>query len=129
MSDVAFPAPPANPESAAFYEAAKEGCFMIPRCTACGRAHWYPRAQCPFCFGPVQWEPASGDGTVYSYSVMRRAKPVTTIAYVTLAEGPTMMTSLVDADPDSLHIGQPVRLIFKPTVDGPPVPCFTPTPS
>ena len=48
------------------------------------------------------------------------------IAYVTLAEGPTMMTNIVDCDLDKIRIGQPVRLVFKPTDGGPPVPMFTP---
>ena len=36
-----------------------------------------------------------------------------------------MMTNIVDCDFERLKIGQRVRLIFKPTVNGPPVPCFT----
>ena len=122
-----FPAPPASPESAAFYAAAGEGRFLLPRCTACCRVHWYPRAMCPFCYEPVEWIDAAGTGVIYSYSVMRRPEPARTIAYVTLAEGPTMLTSLVDCDFDTLQIGQPVRLSWQPTEDsGPPVPCFTP---
>jgi len=121
-----FPAPPVVPDSQAFYAAAQEGRFMLPRCTACGRAHWYPRTQCPFCDGAVTWEQASGNGVIYSFSVMRRAKPMTTIAYVTLAEGPTMLTSLIDCDLDALRIGQSVNLKWAATQDGPPVPCFTP---
>ena len=57
---------------------------------------------------------------------MRRVDPVYTIAYVTLEEGPTIMTNLVDCDPDQLAIGQPVQLVWKPAADGTPVPCFTP---
>ena len=48
------------------------------------------------------------------------------IKYVTLAEGVTMMTNLVDCDLDAIRIGQRVRLVFKPTEGGPPVPTFTP---
>ena len=122
-----FPAPPASPESAAFYAAAAEGRFLLPRCTACSRSHWYPRSICPFCQGPVEWTEASGDGVIYSYSIMRRPEPARTIAYVTLAEGPTMLTSLVDCDLEALRIGQPVRLAWQPTEgSGPPIPCFTP---
>ena len=124
MSD--FPAPPVSPESERFYEAAGQGKFLIRRCTACGKPHWYPRAVCPFCFGPTAWEEASGQGVIYSYSVMRRIKPQSAIAYVTLAEGPTMLTTIVDCDFDALRIGVAVRLVFKPSKDGPPVPCFTP---
>ncbi len=126
MTDRVLPAPPANPESAAFYAAAREGRFLIGRCTGTGKAFWYPRAVSPFDFGPATLEPASGRGVIYSFSPMRRVDPVYTIAYVTLAEGPTMMTNLVDCDPDRLAIGQPVVLVWKAAADGTPVPCFTP---
>lgn len=119
-------APLLNPEAAAFYEATKAGKFLIPRCKSCGKAHWYPRAYCPFCFGETKLEEASGDGVIYSYSVLRRVDPPYAIAYVTLAEGPTMMTNLVGCDFDDLKIGLPVKVVLTPTRDGPPVPCFTP---
>ncbi len=118
-----FPAPPINPESAPFYAAAAEGRFLIRRCTVCGKPHWYPRALCPFCFGATEWEQASGDGTIYSFSVMRRVVEPLAIAYVTLAEGPTMMTHIVDCDLDAVRIGQAVTLVWKASA-GAPVACF-----
>lgn len=45
-----YPTPVTNPESAPFWEAAKQGKFMIKRCTACGEPHYFPRSICPFCF-------------------------------------------------------------------------------
>ena len=126
MTERVFPAPPITPESAPFYEAARQGRFLIGRCSGTGRAFWYPRAVSPFDLGPATLEPASGRGVIYSFSPMRRVDPVFTIAYVTLEEGPTMMTNLVDCDPDALAIGQPVTLVWKPAADGTPVPCFTP---
>ncbi|MGH7029585.1 MAG: Zn-ribbon domain-containing OB-fold protein, partial [Stellaceae bacterium] len=42
------------------------------------------------------------------------------------AEGPTMMTNIVDCDLDQIRIGQPVKLVFKASEAGPPVPMFTP---
>jgi hypothetical protein len=50
------------------------------------------------------------------------------IAYVTLEEGPTMMTQIVDCDLDDVRIGQDVTVVFKPTEgeDTPPVPMFKP---
>jgi len=124
MADRKINSPVESPESIAFYEAAKTGKFMIRRCTKCKKPHWYPRALCPFCFGPTEWEEASGKGTIYSHSTMRRAGY--TIAYVTLAEGPTMLTNLVDCDPDTIKIGQAVKIKWTPTEDGPPVPTFAP---
>jgi uncharacterized protein len=120
-------APQPNAETAAFWQAAEEGKLMIGKCTACGGVHYYPRAICPFCFSDkTQLQQASGSGTIYTYSVMRRAPIPYAIAYVTLSEGPTMMTNIVDCDLDKIRIGQAVRLVFKPSEGGPPVPMFTP---
>ena len=52
------------------------------------------------------------------YTVARRANPVTAVAYVTLDEGVTMFTNLVDCDFDALKIGQPVKVAFRKGDDG-----------
>ena len=122
-----IPSPIVTVENEAFWNAARARRFTVPVCSACGKAHWYPRAICPFCSSDkVQWCDSPGKGTIYTFSVMRRAKEPYTIAYVTLAEGPTMMTNIVDCDFDTLYIGQPVTVVFKDTEDGPPVPMFKP---
>jgi hypothetical protein len=56
---------------------------------------------------------------------MRRVPEPYAIAYVTLEEGPTMLTNLVDCDFEAIRIGQAVRVVFKPSEGGPPVPVFT----
>ncbi len=118
--------PRPNPETAAFWAAAREGKLLIKRCDSCGEAHYYPRALCPFCFSDrTVWMECSGRGTIYSFSVMRRAQPPYALAYVTLAEGPTMLTNIVDCDFDMIRIGQAARLVFKPSESGQPVPMFT----
>ena len=120
-------APQPNPETKAFWDAAAQGKLMIGTCATCGKTHYYPRPICPFCFGNrTQLQQASGNGVIYTYSVMRRAPIPYAIAYVTLAEGPTVMTNIVDCDLDRIRIGQAVRLVFKETDGGPPVPMFTP---
>jgi uncharacterized OB-fold protein len=120
-------APQPNAETAAFWQAAEEGKLMIGKCNACAKVHYYPRTICPFCFSDkAELQQASGNGTIYTYSVMRRAPIPYAIAYVTLSEGPTMMTNIVDCDLDNIRIGQPVRLVLKPSDGGPPVPMFTP---
>ena len=122
-----IPGPPTNPETEVFWDAAAQGKLLIKRCKACAAVHYYPRALCPFCGSDAtEWQTVSGAGTIYSYSVMRRAEVPYAIAYVTLDEGVTMMTNLVDCDLDAIRIGQRVRLVFKPTKGGPPVPAFTP---
>jgi uncharacterized OB-fold protein len=114
-------------ETQPFWNAAREGRFVVPVCAACGKAHWYPRAVCPFCDSEkIEWRPASGRGTIYTFSVMRRVKEPYAIAHVTLAEGPTMLTNIVDCDLDRLRIGQAVALVFKESENGQPVPMFAP---
>ena len=103
------------------------GKFLLPVCKACGKAHWYPRAHCPLCRAEdtIEWTEASGKGTIYTYSVMRKADPVYAIAYVELAEGPRVMTNIVDCDFDKLHIGMAVETCFR-EVKGLPVAMFKP---
>jgi hypothetical protein len=129
MSERKIPPPALNAESKPFFDAAAQGRLLLKRCAACGEFHHYPRAVCPHCFSDrTEWRAAEGTGTIYSYSVLRRGVPAPyCIAYVTLKEGVTMLTNIVDCDLDALHIGQNVRVVFKPTDGGPPVPMFTPT--
>ena len=123
-----IPAPAQEKGNEPFWDAAKLGKFLIKKCKSCGQTHWYPRELCPFCMGDKEWIEASGKGTIYSLSVMQRGNPNPyCIAYVSLDEGVTMMTQIVDCDLEALKIGQKVKLVFKPSEgDGPPVPMFTP---
>jgi hypothetical protein len=123
-----IPAPAVTIESKPFWDAATEGKFLIKRCNACGEAHWYPRALCPFCFSDeTVWEESPGEGVIYSYSVMHRSPSGPyAIGYVTLKEGPAVLTNFVDVAPDGLSIGQKVKVKFQPTENGPPVPVFAP---
>ena len=99
---------------------------MLPRCKDTGKFIWYPRAISPFTFGPVEWVEVSGKGKIYTLSIMARAEVPYAIAYVTLEEGPSMMTNIVDCDLGALKIGQAVKLKFVPSEGGPPMPMFTP---
>ena len=127
MAERKIPAPIPNVETQPYWDAAAKGKLLVKACTACGQAHHYPRAHCPFCFSDsTEWRESKGEGVIYSYSVMRRAPQPYALAYVTLGEGPTMITNLVDCDFDKLKIGQKVKVVFKPSEGGPPVPCFTP---
>ena len=127
MADRKLPAPAVSPETEAFWKATGEGKLLLKRCKACGKAHYFPRTICPLCFSAdTEWTQASGEGTIYSYSVMRRAPQPYAIAYVTLKEGPSMMTNIVDCDLDSIRIGQKVKVVFKPTDGGAPLPMFAP---
>jgi uncharacterized protein len=123
-----IPAPPVTLETQSFFEAAKEGRFLLKRCEACGEAHWYPRAVCPHCHSDrTVWVESPGEGVVYTFSIMRKSPTGPfALGYVTLDEGVSLMTNFVGMAPDELHIGQRVKVRFQDTEGGPPVPVFGP---
>ena len=122
-----IPAPRVRPESQTFWSAADEGRLVVKKCNACGEVHHYPRDVCPHCLSTdTAWLQSAGTGAVYSFSTMGKGEAAYTLAFVTLDEGVTLMTNLVDCDPRAVAIGQRVKVVFKPSDGGPPVPMFTP---
>ena len=120
--------PAIDTESRPFWDAAAQGKMLLGRCRACGAAHYYPRSICPHCFGTdTEWTPMSGRGTIYSYSITRRVDVPYVIAYVTLPEGVTVMSNIVECDVDTLHVGQQVELSFRTTEGGQALPVFRPS--
>lgn len=116
------------PENREYWEAAERGELLVKRCTNCAKPHYYPRAHCPFC-GSAEtiWEKSCGEGEIYSFTIVRYGSAPFCLAYVTLNEGVTMMSSIVDCEFDTLEIGARVRVVFKPGVDGKATPMFTST--
>ena len=98
-----IPAPRSIPEIAAVLgrggrgQAARQALRRVRRARITIRA---PSAPSAAATAPSGRRP-SGRGTIYSYSVMRRVPVPYAIAYVTLDEGVTMMTNIVDCDLDA----------------------------
>ena len=101
----------AFPEMREFWQAASENRLLVKRCLDCGHSHYFPRALCPFCQSDrTEWVETSGRGTIYSYTVARRA-PVPCAPVVVEIDGGLRLTSVVvDADLDALRIGHEVVL-------------------
>ena len=96
------------------YQAALDaGKFEIQRCKACQQAIFYPRELCPHCGSDqLAWEQASGQGTVYSTTVIRRKADAGgdyNVALVDLAEGPRMMSRVEGMAPADVKIGMAVK--------------------
>lgn len=122
-----YPQPSINIESQPYWDAAAKERLTLKRCRSCGEVHYYPRSICPLCFSPdTEWLQASGKGTIYSFSIMRRAPVPYAIAYVTLEEGVTMMSNIVECDFGQLSIGQSVEVTFRDTEGGASLPVFRP---
>ncbi|MSO15204.1 MAG: nucleotide-binding protein [Ilumatobacteraceae bacterium] len=119
------PAPVINSTTAEFWKATTEGRFILQRCDACDIVLWFPRRNCPKCWTEdVSTFDAQQTGTVYSFTVVRKGKGAFqnagpfVIAYVELADGPRIMTNIVDCDIDALHVGMPVEMVFHDTGEG-----------
>ena len=129
MMERKIPAPAVNPENKPYFDAAANGKLLIKYCNACKEFHHYPRALCPFCFSEkTEWRDAKGSGTVHTWSVLRRGVPVPyCIAYVTLEEGVSMLTNIVDCDLDAVEIGMRVEVEFHEMEGGFTLPYFRPS--
>ncbi|MGQ9427359.1 Zn-ribbon domain-containing OB-fold protein [Gilvimarinus sp. F26214L] len=88
-----------------------QGQFRIQQCKSCGRHVFYPRLICPHCGGPeLDWVTPSGEGVVYSTSTPRGGPDGDyNISLIDLAEGPRMMSRVVDVDPGQVRIGMRVQ--------------------
>ena len=111
-------------ETAEFWDGCASERLLLPRCDDCGEFIWYPRLVCPFCGSQsVSYVEASGLGTVYSFTVVRRGSGAYrdsapyVVAMVELDEGPIMMTNVAGADPETIVVGMPVRVVFEPAGD------------
>jgi uncharacterized protein len=122
-------------ESRPFWEGLTAGQLRLQRCARCAGVVWYPRGLCPLC-GSVDlvWFTASGQGSIYSFTVVRRApEPFGSavpyvVAYVELDEGPRVLTNIVHCDPGLVRIGQPVQGVFDTDEAGLALLRFRPAP-
>jgi uncharacterized OB-fold protein len=113
------------PEVERFWAAAEDGKLLVKRCRTCGKTHFFPRAICPGCLGDdTEWVESSGKGKIYSYSTSYMGETVWTIAFVALDEGVTMMTNIVNCQPDAIKVGAPVRVVFQKADNDQSVPMF-----
>ncbi|MDJ0342433.1 Zn-ribbon domain-containing OB-fold protein [Streptomyces sp. H10-C2] len=134
MTTPRFDLPDIDTFTRPYWEAAAEGRLLIRRCGACGAAHHYPREFCPSCWSEdVLWEQGSGHATLYTWSVvhLNDLPPFGTrvpyvAAVVDLAEGPRMMTEIVDCDEAALRIGMELRVRFRADEGAPAVAVFAP---
>jgi uncharacterized OB-fold protein len=120
MSEYAKPLPGPSPVSEPFWEALRVGELRIQRCEDCGKHVFYPRTVCKHCLSDkLSWVTASGRGTLYSYTVVRRAMNPAfqadvpyVYAVVELEEGPRVTTNVVNCTLDLLRVDMPVKAVY-----------------
>lgn len=110
----------------------QEGCFMLQRSASSGRYVFYPRVAEPGTGATdLEWVPASGEGTVYSSTTVRKREPGESynVSIIELSEGPRMMSRVIGIAPENVEIGMAVRakvvveddvplVIFEPATAG-----------
>ncbi len=126
------PLPVIDNESRPFWDGCRDGKLMLQHCAECGAWVFYPRVLCTACHSErLEWSEASGEGVIYSFTVCHRPAGPTfnhevpyVVALIDLAEGPRMISNIVGADPESVRIGQRVRVTFEKATDEVTLPKF-----
>jgi uncharacterized OB-fold protein len=126
--------PQPTPETQHFWDGCKEGELRLQRCTACRHTYFPPRPFCPKCAcRDVEILKASGRAVLWSYVINHRPRPDMgkapyAIAVVKLAEGPVIMTNIVDCpQTPEAQLDMPVRVSFSKQTDDITLPFFAPT--
>jgi len=105
-----------------------DGRFMLQRSRATGGHVFYPRIAEPGTGAQdLEWVEASGDGTIYAVTVVRKKDPADSynVVLVDLAEGPRLMSRVDGVALDDLRIGMAVSARIV-EADGKPLLVFVP---
>ncbi len=124
MTEPTRPLPNANePDTGPFWQATKNHEVRYQRCDDCDALVFYARRHCTSCLGSnLTWHASKGEGTLYTYSVVRqsyhpffRAHAPYAVAWIDLDEGPRILSNIVGIeDPTKeLAIGQRLRVEWE----------------
>ena len=128
------PLPELTPANEWFWTSGKDGTLRIQSCNDCGKLVHPPTPICPSCRSR-SWSPSevSGRATVVGFTLNSHQwlpgfDPPYVVANVALADdyGVHLTTNIVGCDPDEVHIGQEVSVLFEQNEDV-WVPLFEPT--
>lgn len=112
-------------DSRPFWEGCSRGELLLQQCDACGHYRHPPNPVCPECLSTdATWTPASGRGAVYTFSVVHQALDPAwaedvpyVVAVIELAEGPHMVSNIINTAPEQVRIGLSVQVVFERASD------------
>jgi uncharacterized OB-fold protein len=126
--------PAVNDLTRPFWEAANEGRLAIQRCQACGYYNHPPTPLCDRCLSSdLRFEDVSGDGTVWSFTVMHQKSIAgfeDSVPYVTALveldeqKDLLLVTNLPGVGTADVRIGMRVRVSFQHLSDEIALPQF-----
>lgn len=116
-----------------FWEACREGRFLVHRCGICGRAYW-PASRCvEHSDRDMKWVEASSRGVLYTYTVMHHAytpdmqgKTPYVVGVVKLEEGPLYHSNVIGCPVEDVAVGMPLEAVMEPHPSGLTLPKFRP---
>ena len=130
-----MPRPRADLDTQPFWDACRDGRFLLPLCAACGGAHWPPGPMCPACQSTdLNWIESAGRGHVYSWIVADH--PVHpdlvdqvpyVVAMIELEHGLRVVGNIAGCAPEEVEADMPVELYFEARGDGESLPNFRAT--
>jgi uncharacterized OB-fold protein len=133
-SQVTRPIPVPNEWTRPFWEAAKERVLKLQRCRSCSHFQHPPYATCLNCMSvDLAFEPVSGKGAIYAYTIMyhtgdKRFAPAVPYASIIVelddAPGALMAGNLLDAEYTQAKVGKRVEVTFQPLNDDITLPQF-----
>ena len=117
-----------------FWAATAEHRLILPRCTACATYRFPPTPFCWHCRAQeVEWVEHTGDGTIYSFTVVRHAvipdvrealPLIAVVVEIPDTDECRVIGNLVDCEPRAVQIGLPVTIDWYDVRDGETVPVF-----
>jgi uncharacterized OB-fold protein len=122
-SQVTRPIPVPNEWTRPFWDAAKEGVLKLQRCQSCRQFQHPPYATCVNCVSTdLAFEPVSGKGSIYAYTIMyhtgdKRFAPAVPYASIIVelddAPGALLAGNLLDAEYTEAKVGKRVEVTFQ----------------
>ncbi len=116
-----------------FWDAARRHELLLYKCPDCGM--FYTQIVDCSCGSSLgDWVESSGRGNVFTFCIYRQAfHPAWqndipyNVAYVKLAEGPLLMTNIVDCPNEDIYIGMPGEVVFEDINEEISLPKFRPS--
>lgn len=121
MNDTAGPI--AETATDPFLDACRQGRLLAAECRDCLHLFLPFGPVCPRCWSiDIGQRQLSGAGEVASFTIYRQSyhkdfPAPYVLALIALAEGPRMISNLIDCAPETLGIGMPVSVRFVPRGD------------
>ena len=127
------PIPSPTDATQAFWSGCAENVLRLRSCPRCNKRLAPTRAVCACGNSELPWVDTSGQGRIFSYTVVHRApdpafRPEVpyVIAIVELDEGAKLMSNIIGCSPADVRVGMKVRAVFDQVAPGIGVPKFQP---